>query len=138
MNKLYYTYSERYETIHDDYGKDGPYTGRREDRLDWTLNCLFINQDIARKTPYYDSVDFAGSLKKDLYCVIVRYTTGGTFGQTSGKGTVAAVTETKEEAKKIKASIEGNTWIGYCPWDGYFEHLETVEIERREVEDFND
>jgi hypothetical protein len=64
MNKLYYTYSEICETIHDDYGKDGPYTGRREDRLDWTLNCLFMNRDIAKKIPITILLILLALLKK--------------------------------------------------------------------------
>lgn len=68
-----------------------------------------------------------------LYIIIVRYTTGGTFGYTIGAWHIEGVYKTPKEAINIKTQIENNTYEGCKPWEGHFERLEYVDLEIREL-----
>ena len=65
----------------------------------------------------------------EVYVVIVRYTTGDSFGITHGAWCVEGVYAEKDEANKVYKSILDNTYEGYKEWEGYFEHLESAQVE---------
>lgn len=82
-----------------------------------------------------------------LWVVVVVYSTGNTFGHSSGNTTVAAVCYSEEDAEAVsKAIYEDNTNSGFGEikvrdytfyngtWKGYFESLENVIIEKVRVE----
>lgn len=76
-----------------------------------------------------------------VYIVVVTYSTGDTFGNSSGNLAIAFITENPEEALKAKEvieTVEGGWTKEWCKhpksatsypiWEGYFEHVENVEI----------
>lgn len=68
-----------------------------------------------------------------LHLVVVRYTTGSTFGTIYGAWHVEGVYRDSEEAQEIVDSINKETYKGYKPWVGYFERLESVDIQTLQV-----
>jgi hypothetical protein len=82
---------------------------------------------------FKDSVEVEPSVLEceEVYLVVARYTTGDTFGTSYGKFHFYSVRATEEEARKDREAINAPASEGdYRPWDGYFEHLEDVEIHR--------
>jgi len=72
-----------------------------------------------------------------VWVVVVRYTTGDSFGTTYGEWHVESAYETIDEANEIKKKIEEGEYksgLGYTPWVGYFESLEGVHVERMVVD----
>lgn len=76
-----------------------------------------------------------------VYIVVVTYSTGDTFGNSSGNLAIAFITENPEEALKAKEVIETvedgwtEEWCehpksvaSYPRWQGYFERVESVDI----------
>lgn len=72
----------------------------------------------------------------NMYLVVVRYSSGNTFGHSTGHAYVEGVYDTKESANLVAAMIEAESYSskGYLPWQGYFESLEGVEIHNITVE----
>lgn len=74
-------------------------------------------------------VDFTPVPGMTVWAVVVRYSTGSTFGHETGKGTVPAICDSEKKALAIQKMIEENKWNNYAPWVGYFETLESVHVE---------
>jgi hypothetical protein len=71
------------------------------------------------------------------YVVVVEYTTGDTFGS-DDTWCVAAIKASREDAEAAEIKCyAGNklTERAFRPWDGYFEHLNSVRIEELEVKE---
>jgi hypothetical protein len=66
----------------------------------------------------------------------VTYSSGDTFGRSSGNIAIAYITQDPAEAVKVKADLNHGKNPSYdlkCPknynpWDGYFERVENVDI----------
>ena len=69
--------------------------------------------------------DYVG---KDVYVVVVRYSSGDTFGNSNGHWHVEGAYTDKDKAFEVEAQINNEKYEGYKPWVGYFEGLEHVEI----------
>ena len=83
-------------------------------------------------------VNFDPSGSDHLYVVIVRYSSGSTFGSTHGHWHIEGAYKTYDEAEKIKMAISKGTGeyanAGHChPWVGYFESLEGATVERLDI-----
>lgn len=139
---------------------DGERFGRWEKENSCSLTKISRSRDFVNKWGHYsykvpDEVYDA----KMLYVVTVTYSSGDSFGTSTGNFTVAFVTEDADEALKVKNSIEDNdkfeksrrytfldktgndSWVKvlkhspksvngvYSPWTGYFESIESVDIE---------
>jgi len=78
-------------------------------------------------------VDFDPKKLDHLYVVIVRYSSGDTFGTTLGNWHIIGAYKSFKKAEKIRISIDKNKYKGYKPWEGYFESLEGVTVERLDV-----
>lgn len=74
-----------------------------------------------------------------VYIVVVTYSSGDTFGSSSGNTAIAFITENPDEALKAKDAAEHDwskpEWSEhpknvsrYPTWTGYFERVENVEI----------
>jgi hypothetical protein len=73
-----------------------------------------------------------------LYLVVVTYSSGDSFGRSSGNTSIAYITGNPDEALKIKGDLDrginppkddpNSQNGGYYPWDGYFERVEDVNI----------
>ena len=83
-------------------------------------------------TPYHEEIvhDLPEPQPNGLWVVVARYSDGGTFGSTSGYGSVEGVFNTRAEADARVKEIEsgGGSRKGYTPWNGYFSDLEGVEV----------
>jgi len=79
-------------------------------------------------------VDFDLFSLEVIFWVVVRYTTGDTFGTSSGNWEKIGCYNNLKEAREVKKSIEDGTYEGYKCWDGYFEELEDIEINILELE----
>lgn len=81
-------------------------------------------------------VDFDPSGLDHLYVVVVRYSSGSTFGSTYGHWYIEGAYKAYDKAKKIEMAISKGTGKydrAYMPWEGYFESLEGVTVERLDV-----
>lgn len=75
---------------------------------------------------------------QNLYIVAVTYSSGDSFGRSSGNLAIAYITESPDEALKVKNDLlkdvnpsedDPKTQCrGYAEWNGYFEHIESVDI----------
>jgi len=79
-------------------------------------------------------VDFDLSDLEVVFWVVVRYTTGDTFGTSYGNWEKIGCYKSLKEAREVKQSIEDGSYKGYKCWDGYFEALEDIEINILELE----
>ena len=67
---------------------------------------------------------------KRIYLVIVRYSTGDTFGHTNGAWCIEGAYLTDLEAINVRDSINNDSYKGKYPdWKGYFERLESAGVE---------
>lgn len=100
-----------------------------------TVNFKRLHREPPANRFFYDSIDLPheGMLKMDhLWLAVVRYSTGDTFGHTTGAWYVVGIAPTYEIAQMMldeetKPSKEGD-YRRYKPWEGYFESLEDTEI----------
>lgn len=98
-------------------------------------DSFFVPDSIEADKSYLDETH--------LFVVRVQYRTGDSFVTTYGKSCVAAIKKTKEEAIKEKNEIEeeyeeyrdGKKVKFSREWIGYFERLESVNIELVELKD---
>lgn len=78
--------------------------------------------------------DPSNKINEYLFVLIVRYQDGDTFGYTSGYWRVEGIYLSTSEADKIKQKIVSGKYKKYEPWNGYFAHLENIEIHRIRLE----
>lgn len=69
----------------------------------------------------------------NAYLVVVTYTTGGTFGS-HGAWTIPAIKADLQDAYTAQRlcyadNNQKRTNRMYRPWDGYFEHIDSVDVE---------
>lgn len=74
----------------------------------------------------YDGI--TTDLEFPFYAVYAKYYTGSTFGQEAA-GQVFGAYAAKEEAEKAVEELKSDTSYS-VPWNGYFESLGYIEIER--------
>lgn len=72
-------------------------------------------------------VDFPVEVGSTVYVVVVRYTTGGTFGRTLGAWSILGVYPDAEKADAVVKSVYDDSYPGYKCWQGYFESLESCD-----------
>jgi hypothetical protein len=124
---------ERIEWSPDNIYIDEPIKKAREKTKTWNVECLECNEEVKPGDT--------------LYLVIVRYSTGNTFTNISGAWHIAEVLKDREKAYEIEKQIwqdynlyknhrydhkklkKESVYSGYKPWSGYFEDLESVEVE---------
>jgi hypothetical protein len=144
------------------------WTDHEPEYIDWYPGVIYIDEPLVSAktkagTPFVETVSCSDAVKKgdDIFLLVVRYQTGGTFGLTHGCWEIIGAYKTEDEAKKLGAIIEEDDRIsklyerenrfktiklepppvrqyngsnrGYLPWVGYFERLEDVEIHRMTV-----
>lgn len=81
------------------------------------------------------NIDFDPKGMEHLYVVVVRYSSGSTFGSTHGHWYIVGAYKGYKEAEAVEVSISKNKYKGkrYKPWEGYFESLEGVTVERLDI-----
>lgn len=146
---LYLEYHQSTESNVESYS-DEPYD------YSWSSETTFSPKGLWTKPgSWYEeiAVDVPTSelVGKQVALVIVRYSTGDTFGHGTGKWAIAGViTNPKEdvvddyirdiEEEALVYQTNRNRWQKeyggvYKPWIGYFEHLESVSAEYLIVQD---
>lgn len=133
--RLYIDYSE-YITGGEAIG-DGPFCDHEDEYREVYLNGVYRSMDSPKAPFFYDSKEVAEeTFKKDtVYLVVVRYTTGNTFGTIHGAWHIEGIYPDAAQAAIACRKIEDGTYQGYKPWDGYFERLENVDIRQFDVKD---
>ena len=120
--------------------------GEPEDDGEWSCRSDTVKtvtfKRLHREKPanrfFYDSIELANDKMIDmdhLFLAVVRYSTGNTFGHTTGEHYIVGIAPTyeiaqmmlDEETKPSPKNSHGSQ-IRYKPWEGYFESLEDTEI----------
>jgi len=137
-----------YETETDDEGNNNDW---RETTKDWRPRGIFTTRERAENYSSWcpDSLCCPFGIEDGelLFVIVVRYSTGHTFGCTTGEGTVAAATKVPEVAKKLRnlcamaenftveipediRNIVATPYGGdiHAHWLGYFERLESIHV----------
>jgi len=141
---VYYTYKDRHISGGDAESSE-PYSDRSDAYYEWSLKDLSVERP--QDTPYnghatvgsfVDGSWVEGDLKArdEAWAIVVRYSTGDTFGTSHGHGTVACICTDAQSAAEAVALIQGGGDVcpsGHCEWQGYFESLEGVSSERKIV-----
>ena len=80
--------------------------------------------------PHEIEVDFDPEkyVNKELGMVVVRYSTGDTFGSTEGAWTIVGIFTDLVKAEKIAVDIENDNYGNNNAWQGYFESLECADV----------
>lgn len=133
---LYLDYEER------QYGGDiidpsDHWSDREDAYVEFYPRRLLKNRNNAGVFPHglmKDEVHGEFNINDPAFMIVVRYTTGDTFGRTCGYWHIEGVYTSRDFAEAIKRTIENGTYNGYNPWVGYFERLENVEIHAMVVE----
>lgn len=120
--------------------------GERESDEEWssrsdtikTVTFKKLHREMPSNRFFYDSIDLPNDnmIKMDhLFLAVVRYSTGDTFGHTTGEHYIVGIAPTyeiaqmmlDEETKPSPKDSKGRQ-LSYKPWEGYFESLEDTEI----------
>lgn len=125
--------------------------GEPEDPSDrWTCHSDTVKEvsfiKLYRSQPkdvfFYNSIEIEDEsfLKENhLYLAVVRYSTGNTFGRSTGEHEVVGLFKTEKDAEEFlkeetKPSKKGD-YSRYRAWEGYFERLEGTEVHKLELID---
>jgi hypothetical protein len=133
MTKLYLDYEET-RLSGGEPTSDETWCEYTDSYYNWELKEVFLNKDNADWYRREETVNFNVKSGDTVYVVWVQYSTGDTFSHSEGHGTIVGVYKTYDEAKEVQQKIETNKFGGkYHPWNGYFDSLEQIHIERRDV-----
>jgi hypothetical protein len=123
--QLYLSYSETEEGGAICEGEEGPYCSHEPVYITFTPLGVHRERGDSQETI---TINFDPSTVEDVYLVIVRYSSGSTFGSSYGNWHVESAYKDKDVAFSVSATIRDDTYPGYKPWEGYFESLESVEV----------
>ena len=120
--------------------------GEPEDDGEWsrcsdtvkTVRFKRLHREKPTNRFFYDSIELPNDKMIDmdhLFLAVVRYSTGDTFGHTTGAWYIVGIAPTyeiaqmmlDEETKPSPKDSHGRQ-LGYKPWEGYFKSLEDTEI----------
>lgn len=73
-------------------------------------------------------------IRQEVYVVVVRYSTGDSFGTTHGAWHLEGVYQNFDEADAVKNAILSDKSDDWAIWKGYFETLEYCEVVNMLVE----
>lgn len=111
---------------------------RGDSATDWTFDGVRLlrdDQDYSVDENFLTKDDFVAG--DTIYLVIAVWSTGDSFGHDEGAcSEVFGAFKTNAEAEdfarvlasKEKITVEGSYYSLYRPWDGYFEHLNSIEV----------
>jgi len=131
MTDLYLTYEERSHGG-DPIDPSDRWTDHEDEYVDFYPKQLYSSEDKVPgwlKETLYDVDAQQGDL---VHLLVVRYTTGSTFGTSYGHWYIEGVYKDAKEATEIADKIRTGTYKQegrtYLPWEGYFERLEDIQI----------
>jgi len=108
------------------------WSNRTPEHKDFNPRYLFLDRDLAGTFAHglSDEEIFGEFEAGDIaYLLYVRYQTGDTFGYSTGNWHIIGAFKDLKEASKVEYKINNDEYEGYKPWTGYFERLESVEID---------
>ena len=103
-NKVYVIYDE-YSTGGEPES-DEAYCSRSPEVCTFYVKGVFVGEDQGNLYTESCEVDFDPDKVTDVYVVYGSYSTGDTFGYTTGKGHIVGAYDTYDKAKTIKRLIE--------------------------------
>jgi len=126
---------------------DEEFSSHEPEYIDFTPLSLYhflVSKDAYVNNLYYDNKDarhhevkFDPTKYNEAFAVIVRYTTGDTFGSTHGAWDATKNVITKKETEKNAKDIKNETGKyspeKYCAWHGYFQSFESVGIHKLDI-----
>lgn len=132
------SYKERHYPIEKGDDTDGQWRWRGINGIDYTPRGLFIEKPGYEYTDEikvgFDPKEHVG---KPIQTIVVRYSTGNTFGRTNGEHQVIGAWLCGIDTEKIGAWVDGNADrnntpipmpnFSYPEWIGYFERFEDTE-----------
>lgn len=130
MYDLYLTYTE-YRTGGEPDDPSDRWTWHEPEYIDWHPTGIYAEREGAGMWGHGLHRDeiFGDFEKGDVgHLVVVRYTTGSTFGSQHGYWGIIGFYKNADDAVAVEKSIDDDTYEGYTYWKGYFERLEGVEI----------
>ena len=129
MAKIYVVFDESTEGGAICEGEENSSWPSHEDNyVHVTFKALYRNPPTDRF--FYDSFEVADELLQEnaLHLAVVRYFSGGTFGNTCGYFYIVGAFKTSTDAEvAIKKTLESKDPVNY-PWNGYFSGYEDDEI----------
>jgi len=153
---LYVDYTASRTGGEDQEGESGPFAQREDEHIDFEIRGIY--RSLPKDVFFHHREEVAPEVTKadKVWVVLVRYTTGNTFGTTHGAWHIYSIQSDSRRAEGDKRMIEfddrrdnmTDQWNynklsdfakkliskkkhlieGYVPWRGYFEKLETVEV----------
>jgi hypothetical protein len=128
---------------------DEEFSDREDEVNNYTIHSVSIGSNKKHHT-FYDELDFPVDyeVKKGdtVFIVVVTFEDGDTFGRSYGNVCVVDIFTNEEEAETLASIISDDekkcdkddildrkakrSYEGYAPWDGYFERLENVEVQK--------
>lgn len=129
--EVYVDYKEIGSGREDRSTGDGKWDFEWSEERDIDVRDVWLNREMA-STWCVETMSCEGKVEPGdvLYLIVVRYSSGDTFGHGTGYYHFEKITKSAEEAVALRKSIEEGTHKGYKPWDGYFESLERVEMHK--------
>lgn len=70
-----------------------------------------------------------------VFILVVRYSSGDTFGTGTGYWSIIGTFLTEEEVIAKEKEVTSDSYSGYKVWEGYFERLEGFEVHHFKVTD---
>lgn len=83
---------------------------------------------------FCDSIEIQNEKMDTLYLAVIKYTTGDSFGKTTGMYEIIGVAPTAKIALVMLEEAVKPSNKGYKPWEGYFERIESKEVYELSVE----
>lgn len=126
--KIYVEYKE--ECVWEDSDFNGEdFSGSYSTEYDYKLIKASIH---VPKSPYHEVCDVDYKIiPQRVYVVLIRYSSGDTFGTSTGHGHIEKVCINEKDAQKIAQEIRDDKYSSdnkNQPWVGFFETLEGVEV----------
>lgn len=112
---------------------DEPYSDREPEYIDFYITKCSADKSLVGISREEHEVNFEPKSGNTVYVVYVRYSTGDSFGHTNGEWSIIDILDSMEHANKLKESIDSGEYErnnGHAPWTGYFESLESSNIEK--------
>jgi len=141
---VWITYRQDYEGGGEAIEPEDAWSGHETTYYSWDLMEVSLN----RPGMTYNELIRCGAMRDDswvdegaqedatVWVVCVIYSSGDTFGSSSGNGCVVCACTDEASAKLIETQIhagETPAMLSWAPWSGYFEGLEEVRVEKRTV-----
>ena len=127
MKKIYIIY-----IVYEEDRRGGEYltSGEYSNRKDLCISVKWKNAYLKDTALYQEEVkiDFDPNQKEHVYSVVVRYSSGDTFGNSYGNWQMIGVYKSGDEAQNMIKMISEGRYKGPKLWDGYFEELEDIEL----------